>query len=216
MRGYLHAGFRVVANARKMSVEESDDFAIVEGDVAKPGTGERLTAAAVERFGRLDVLINNAGIFVPKPFVDYSQEEFERVVGTNLAGFFYATQPALRQMLKQQSGHVLTLSTSLAEQPIKGVNAGLTNLTKGGLNSVTKALAIEYADAGIRVNAIASGIIDTPMHDAKDHEFLKGLHPIRRLGSVAEIVEAALYLTRAQFVNGEILYVDGGANAGKW
>ncbi|MCX6611774.1 MAG: SDR family NAD(P)-dependent oxidoreductase [Acidobacteria bacterium] len=215
-QGFLREGYRVVANARRMSMEESDDLAIVEGDVAEPETGGRLTQVAVERFGRMDVLINNAGIFVPKPFVDYSQEEFERVVGTNLAGFFYVTQPALRQMLKQQSGHVLTITTTLDEQPVKGVNAGLTNLTKGGLNSVTGSLAIEYAEAGIRVNAIAAGIIDTPMHEAKDHEFLKGLHPIRRLGSVAEIVDAALYLTSAQFVTGEVLYVDGGAHAGKW
>ncbi len=197
-------------------MEESDDLAIVEGDVAEPETGERLAQVAVERFGRLDVLINNAGIFVPKPFVDYTRADYERVMGTNLAGFFYVTQPALRQMLKQQSGSVLTITTTLDEQPVKGVNAGLTNLSKGGLNSVTGSLAIEYADAGIRVNAIAAGIIDTPMHEVKDHEFLKGLHPIHRLGSVAEIVDAALYLTRARFVTGEVLYVDGGAHAGKW
>ena len=214
--GYLREGYRVVANARKMSLEESDDLAIVEGDVAEPETGERLAQVAVERFGRLDVLINNAGIFVPKPFVDYTRADYERVMGTNLAGFFYVTQPALRQMLKQKSGSVLTITTTLDEQPVKGVNAGLTNLTKGGLNSVTGSLAIEYAEAGIRVNAIAAGIIDTPMHEVKDHEFLKGLHPIHRLGSVAEIVEAALYLTRASFVTGEVLYVDGGAHAGKW
>ncbi len=215
-QGYLREGYRVVANARKMSLEESDDLAIVEGDVAEPETGERLAQVAVERFGRLDVLINNAGIFVPKPFVDYTRADYERVMGTNLAGFFYVTQPALRQMLKQKSGSVLTITTTLDEQPVKGVNAGLTNLTKGGLNSVTGSLAIEYAEAGIRVNAIAAGIIDTPMHEVKDHEFLKGLHPIHRLGSVAEIVEAALYLTRASFVTGEVLYVDGGAHAGKW
>ena len=216
VQGYLREGYRVVANARRMSLEESDDLAIVEGDVAEPETGERLAQVAVERFGRLDVLINNAGIFVPKPFVDYTMADYERVMGTNLAGFFYVTQPALRQMLKQKSGSVLTITTTLDEQPVKGVNAGLTNLSKGGLNSVTGALAIEYADAGIRVNAIAAGIIDTPMHEVKDHEFLKGLHPIHRLGSVAEIVEAALYLTRASFVTGEVLYVDGGAHAGKW
>jgi NAD(P)-dependent dehydrogenase (short-subunit alcohol dehydrogenase family) len=216
VQGYLREGYRVVANARKMSLEESDDLAIVAGDVAEPETGERLAQVAVERFGRLDVLINNAGIFVPKPFVDYTMADYERVMGTNLAGFFYVTQPALRQMLKQKSGSVLTITTTLDEQPVKGVNAGLTNLSKGGLNSVTGALAIEYADAGIRVNAIAAGIIDTPMHEVKDHEFLKGLHPIHRLGSVAEIVEAALYLTRASFVTGEVLYVDGGAHAGKW
>jgi NAD(P)-dependent dehydrogenase (short-subunit alcohol dehydrogenase family) len=216
VQGYLREGYRVVANARRMSLEESDDLAIVEGDVAEPETGERLAQVAVERFGRLDVLINNAGIFVPKPFVDYTRADYERVMGTNLAGFFYVTQPALRQMLKQKSGSVLTITTTLDEQPVKGVNAGLTNLSKGGLNSVTGALAIEYADAGIRVNAIAAGIIDTPMHEVKDHEFLKGLHPIHRLGSVAEIVDAALYLTRARFVTGEVLYVDGGAHAGKW
>lgn len=217
---YLREGYRVVANSRSAStagtLTPSDDLVIVDGDVAEPETGERLIASAVERFGRVDVLINNAGIFVPRAFVDYTAEEYRRVMGTNVAGFFFVTQPAVRQMLKQGGGSVLTVSTTLVEQPVAGVNAALTSLSKGGLNAVTKELAIEYAGAGIRFNAIAAGIIDTPMHSVEHHGFLKGLHPIARLGAVDEIVEAALYLTRAGFVSGEVLHVDGGAHAGKW
>jgi NAD(P)-dependent dehydrogenase (short-subunit alcohol dehydrogenase family) len=218
--GFLRAGYRVVANSRNArtagTLSESADLAVVDGDVSLPETGEELTEVALKRFGSVDVVINNAGIFVPRAFTEYSREEFERVVGTNLAGFFYVTQPAVRQMVKQGRGHVLTISTTLVEQPVAGVNAALTSLTKGGLNGVTRELAIEYASAGIRVNAIAAGIIDTPMHAVENHEFLKGLHPIHRLGRVEEIVDAALYLTRAEFVSGELLHVDGGAHAGKW
>lgn len=220
VKGFLAAGYRVAANSRNLSASgalaASEDLVLVDGDVAEPETARRLMETAVERFGGVDVLINNAGIFVPKPFEEYTREEFERVMGTNVAGFFFLTQEALRVMLPKGGGHVLTLSTTLAEQPVAGVNAGLTSLSKGGLNAATKGLAIEYAKRGVRFNAIAAGIIDTPMHKPEHHEFLKNLHPIERLGSVEEILEAALYLTRAQFVTGEVLYVDGGAHAGKW
>jgi NAD(P)-dependent dehydrogenase (short-subunit alcohol dehydrogenase family) len=217
--GFLAAGFRVVANSRHATsagtLTPADDL-LLDGDVAEPSTARKLIERAEQRFGRIDVLINNAGIFVPKAFSEYTQQDFERAVGTNLAGFFYVSQAAARHMLAQGGGHIINISTTLANQPVSGVNCALTNLTKGGLNSVTRELAIEYASQGIRVNAIAPGIVDTPMHKPEHHEALKGLHPVRRLATVQEIVDAALFLVRADFITGEVLHVDGGAQAGKW
>ena len=219
-QGFLAAGFNVVANARSVTsagtLTPSHDLLLVDGDVGDPATARNLIQSAEQRFGSLDVLINNAGIFVPKPFVDYTPEDFQRVVSTNLAGFFYPSQEAVRHMEGRGGGQIITITTTLAQQPVAGVNAALTSLTKGGLNSITRGLAIEYAAKGIRVNAIAPGIVDTPMHKPEDHEFLKHLHPIARLARVEEIVEAALFLARASFITGEVLYVDGGAHAGKW
>lgn len=219
-RGFLAAGFNVVANSRRITTAgtliPSDDLLLVDGDVGEPSTARTLVERAEERFGGIDVLINNAGIFVPKPFVEYSPEDFRRVVSTNLAGFFYVSQEAARHMLRKGGGQIINITTTLAQQPIAGVTAALTNLTKGGLNSVTKGLAIEYAARGIRVNAIAPGIVDTPMHRPEDHQSLKRLHPIPRLATVQEIVDAALFLVRAPFITGEVLHVDGGAHAGKW
>jgi NAD(P)-dependent dehydrogenase (short-subunit alcohol dehydrogenase family) len=213
-------GYRVVANARQIStaqaLQPSARLRLVDGDVAAPATGPRLVAAALEFGAGLDLLVNNAGIFVPGAFEEYTPEQYQRVVDTNLAGFFYVTQPAVRRMKEQGSGHIVTLSTSLVDQPIKGINAALTSLTKGGLNAVTKQLSLELVEHGVRINAIAAGIIDTPMHKPESHAFLKGLHPMPRLGTVDDIVEAILYLDHAPFISGEILHVDGGANAGKW
>lgn len=219
-KGFRAAGFNVVANSRRVSeagtLRPADDLLLVDGDIGEPGTAQRIIDQAEHRFGRVHVLINNAGIFVPKPFVDYTREEFDRVMATNVSGFFYMSQAAARHMLQHGSGQILNISTSLVEQPIAGVHCALTSLTKGGLNAVTKGLAMEYAKAGIRVNAIAPGIVDTPMHRADAHESLKQLHPIPRLGTVEEIVDAALFLTRAPFITGEVLHVDGGAHAGRW
>jgi len=219
-KGFLAQGFNVVANARRVTsagtLTASDDLLLVDGDVGDPSTARSLISRAEQRFGRVDVLINNAGIFVPKPFVDYTSEDFERVVGTNLAGFFYVSQEAIRHMQRIGGGQIITITTTLAQQPVTGVTAGLTSLTKGGLNSITRGLAIEYAAEGIRVNAIAPGIVDTPMHKPENHEWLKRLHPIPRLGTVEEIVDAALFLVGASFITGEVIYVDGGAHAGKW
>jgi NAD(P)-dependent dehydrogenase (short-subunit alcohol dehydrogenase family) len=219
-KGLLDAGFNVAANSRNVTtagtLTPSERLVLVDGDIGEPSTGERLIEAAVQAFGKVDVLINNAGIFVPKRFEDYSAEEFQRVVSTNMAGFFFVTQAATRRMRQNGGGQVLTITTTLAEQPVAGVNAALTSLTKGGLNAVTKGLAIEYAADGIRFNAIAPGIIDTPMHLAEHHEALKQLHPMQRLGTVQEIVDAALFLVRSPFITGEVLHVDGGAHAGKW
>jgi NAD(P)-dependent dehydrogenase (short-subunit alcohol dehydrogenase family) len=219
-RGFLAAGFNVVANSRNVTttgtLTASDDLVLVDGDVGDASTAQNLINRAEQRFGRIDVLINNAGIFVPKPFIEYTPEDFQRVVSTNLAGFFYVSQAAARHMGQNGGGHIITITTTLAQQPVAGVTAALTSLTKGGLNSVTRGLAIEYAAQGIRVNAIAPGIVDTPMHKLENHEFLKSLHPIPRLATVQEIVEAALFLVRAPFITGEVLHVDGGAQAGKW
>ena len=219
-KGFLDAGFNVVANSRNITtagtLTPSDDLLLIDGDVAEPSTARNLVASAVQRFGRVDVLINNAGIFVPKPFIDYTPDDFQRVLSTNVAGFFYVSQEAIRHMRQHGGGQIINITTTLAQQPVAGVNAALTSLTKGGLNAVTRGLAIEYAKEGIRVNAIAPGIVDTPMHQPENHEFLKHLHPIPRLASVQEIVDAALFLVRASFITGEVLYVDGGAHAGKW
>jgi NAD(P)-dependent dehydrogenase (short-subunit alcohol dehydrogenase family) len=219
-RAFLSEGFNVVANSRNVTsagrLVPSDDLLLVDGDVGEVATARNLITKAEQRFGTIDVLINNAGIFVPKPFVDYTPEDFNRVVSTNLAGFFYLSQEAVRHMLGNGGGQIINITTTLAQQPVSGVTAALTSITKGGLNTVTRGLAIEYAANGIRVNAIAPGIVDTPMHRPQDHKFLKGLHPIQRLATVQEIVDAALFLVRAPFITGEILHVDGGAHAGKW
>jgi NAD(P)-dependent dehydrogenase (short-subunit alcohol dehydrogenase family) len=219
-QGFLAAGFNVAANSRNVTRSQTltpaNNLLLVDGDVGDPSTAKSLISTATRRFGRIDVLINNAGIFVPKPFTEYTPEDFQRVVSTNLAGFFYVTQEAIRQMRQNGGGQILTISTTLAKQPVAGVNAALTNLTKGGLDSVTRELAIEYATQRIRVNAIAPGIVDTPMHKPENHDSLKHLHPIARLATVQEIVDAALFLVRATFITGEVLYVDGGAQAGKW
>ena len=219
-KGFLAAGFHVVANSRNVAaagtLTPSDDLLLIDGDVGEPSTARNLIEGAERRFGKVDVLINNAGIFVPKPFIEYTPEDFQRVVKTNLAGFFYVSQEAVRHMQRRGGGQIITITTTLAQQPVAGVTAALTSLTKGGLNSVTRGLAIEYAAAGIRVNAIAPGIVDTPMHRAEDHEALKRLHPIPRLATVQEIVDAALFLVRAPFITGEVLHVDGGSHAGKW
>ena len=216
----LKHGYRVVANSRQVTragtLIASTDLALVDGDIAHPETARNLVETAMRRFGSVDLLVNNAGIFIPKSFTDYTTEDFDRLVSTNLAGFLYVTQQAVRQMRTQGAGHIVNISTSLADQPIAGVSAAIPVLTKGGLNAVTAALAIEFAGEGIRFNAIGAGIIDTPMHKPETHEFLKSLHPIHRIGNVSEIVDAVLYLTEATFVTGEVLHVDGGAHAGKW
>jgi NAD(P)-dependent dehydrogenase (short-subunit alcohol dehydrogenase family) len=219
-RGFLDAGFNVIAPSRRITsagtLSAADRLLLIDGDVGDPSTAARLIAAAEQRFGTIEVLIANAGIFVPMGFEDYTAEDFGRVLLTNLTGFFYMSQAAVRHMRRNEGGHVLTITTTLAQQPVAGVNAALTSLTKGGLNAATRGLAIEYAAQGIRFNAIAPGVIDTPMHSPENHEALKRLHSIQRLGTVQEIVDAALFLVRAPFITGEVLYVDGGAHAGKW
>src|SRR5262245_44234570 len=216
VRGFLDRGYRVVANSRSIKANASADVLAAPGDIADPAIADRVIGSAVEQFGRVDTLVNNAGIFIAKPFVEYTEADFTRKLSVNLAGFFYVSQRSIRQMLTQGGGHIVNLTTTLVGQPVKGVPSALASLTKGGLDAVTRSLAIEYADKGIRVNAVAPGIIKTPMHAPETHGFLAGLHPLGRMGEVSEVVETVQYLDSAPFVTGETLHVDGGAHAGRW
>jgi NAD(P)-dependent dehydrogenase (short-subunit alcohol dehydrogenase family) len=218
VKGFLERGYRVVANSRTIQPDAAgfSDLLAVAGDVSDLQTAERIVAAAIDHFGRIDTLVNNAGIFISKPFVDYAEADFAAMLSVNLAGFFHLSQRVARRMLERRSGHIVNLTAALAEQPVKAVPAALAALTKGGLNAVTRSLAIEFADRGVRVNAVAPGVIKTPMHAVETHEFLAGLHPMGRMGEIQEVVDAVLYLESAAFVTGEILHVDGGAHAGRW
>jgi NAD(P)-dependent dehydrogenase (short-subunit alcohol dehydrogenase family) len=211
---YRKLGYAVVANSR--TIAESDDPMIVTvpGDIAQPGVGQRIVDAALERFGRVDTVVNNAGIFISKPFTDYTDDDYDAVTGVNLRGFFEVSRAAVAAMLAGEGGHVVNISTSLVDQASKQVPSALASLTKGGLNSVTKSLAIEYAGRGIRSNAVALGVIRTPMHDPASYETLAQLHPVGRLGEIDDVVDAVIYLENAPFVTGEILHVDGGQSAG--
>ena len=218
VNGFLGRGYSVVANSRTIKPDPTEfpDVLTVAGDVTDPQTAERIVGAAIDRFGRIDTLVNNAGIFVSKPFVDYTVADYTAVLSVNLEGFFHLTQRVARGMLERRSGHIVNITAALAEHPLKAVPAALAALTKGGLNAVTRSLAIEFADRGVRVNAVAPSVIKTPMHTAETHEFLAGLHPLGRIGEIQEVVDAVLYLDSAAFVTGEILHVDGGAHAGHW
>ena len=217
---FLKRGYSVVANSRSITKANpfpaSANLALVDGDIGDPKTAAKIADTAVSRFGRIDVLINNAGIFIPKPFTEYTTEDFNALVSTTLGGFLYVSQLAVKQMLKQKSGSIVNVSTTLVDQPIAGLNAAVQIMVKGGLQAVTRALAIEYAKDSIRVNTVALGVIKTPMHKPDTHEFVKGLNPFGRLGEIKEVVDAILFLTDATFITGEILDVDGGAHAGKW
>ncbi len=214
VKEYRAQNYRVVATSRSIQPGNDPDILAIAGDIGDAATSERVVREALSRFGRIDTLVNNAGIFIAKPFTEYTAEDFALKVSTNLAGFFHITQAVAAQMLKQGSGHIVSITTSLTDQAIAGVPTVLANLTKGGINSATKALAIEYADKGVRVNAVSPGIIKTPLHAVATHEFLAKLHPVKRLGEIRDIVEAVLYLESAGFVTGEILHVDGGQSAG--
>jgi NAD(P)-dependent dehydrogenase (short-subunit alcohol dehydrogenase family) len=214
VKAFRNRDYRVVATSRSIRQSSDPDIVAVPGDVADPATADAVVREAVSRFGRIDTLVNNAGIFISKPFTDYTAEDFNRKIATNLAGFFHITQAVADEMLKQGSGHIVSITTSLTDQPTSAVPSVLANLTKGGINSATKALAIEYAKKGIRVNAVSPGIIKTPMHPAETHEFLSALHPMNHMGETKDIVDAVLFLESAGFVTGEILHIDGGQSAG--
>ncbi|WP_336814257.1 SDR family NAD(P)-dependent oxidoreductase [Bosea sp. MMO-172] len=214
VKGFRDRDYRVVATSRSISQGSDPDILAVPGDIADPSTAEAVVGEALARYGRVDTLVNNAGIFIAKPFADYTTADFEAKIATNLAGFFHMTQQATVAMLKQGSGHIVSITTSLSDHAIAGVPTVLANLTKGGINSATKALAIEYAQSGLRVNAVSPGVIKTPMHAPQTHEFLAGLHPVKRMGEIRDIVDAVLFLESAGFVTGEILHVDGGQSAG--
>jgi NAD(P)-dependent dehydrogenase (short-subunit alcohol dehydrogenase family) len=215
VQAYRKQGWAVVANSR--SIQPSDDAAVVSvaGDIADPTVGRQVIDTAVREFGRVDTLVNNAGIFIAKPFTDYSTEDYLAVIGVNLTGFVTTTQLAIAQMLRRgEGGHVVQVTTSLVDHANSNVPSVLASLTKGGLQSATKSLAIEFAKQGVRVNAVAPGIIQTPMHAPESYDGLAGLHPVGRMGSISDIVDGVLYLESAPFVTGEILHIDGGQSAG--
>ena len=213
-------GYRVVANSRNITsagtLRTTDDLKLVDGDIGTQKSAERVVGTALQEFGSVDLLVNNAGVFIPKPITDYTSDDLRRITETNLSGFFYVSQLAVAQMRLQKSGHVVNITASVADQPIAGLTASLANLTKGGLQSVVRALAIEFAGEGIRFNAIAPGVVNTPMHSIEMHDFLKQLSPMRRLGEVGEVADLVLFLESAHFINGEVVHLDGGAHAGKW
>ncbi|MGQ5650040.1 SDR family NAD(P)-dependent oxidoreductase [Streptomyces sp. EKR5.2] len=211
---YRKLGHAVVATSRTIAPSQDPGVVTVQGDIADPATAERVIAAGLERFGRIDTLVNNAGIFVAKPFTEYTREDYDAITGINLSGFFRITQLAVEAMVRQGAGHVVQITTSLVDQADSSLPSVLASLTKGGLQSATKSLAIEYATRGVRSNAVALGVIKTPMHPQEYHETLAAMHPVGRMGEVADVVDAVLYLENAPFVTGEILHVDGGQNAG--
>jgi NAD(P)-dependent dehydrogenase (short-subunit alcohol dehydrogenase family) len=214
VRAFRKLDYRIVATARSIKPSEDPNIVTVAGDIADPATARRVIAEGVARFGRIDTLINNAGVFIAKPFTGYTSEDYAAVTGVNLNGFFYITQLAIAEMEKNNSGHVVSITTSLVDHAIDGVPSVLASLTKGGLNAATKSLAIEYAKRGIRANAVAPGIIKSPMHAPETHAALGALHPMGHMGEMSDIVNAILYLDAAPFVTGEILHVDGGQSAG--
>lgn len=211
---YRNRDYAVVATSR--NIQDSDDPGVVtvQGDIADPGTAEHVIEAGLEQFGRIDTLVNNAGIFFVKPFTDYTQEEYDAITGVNLEGFFRTTQLAVEQMLPEGGGHVVQVSTSLVNHASSALNSVLASMTKGGLEAATKSLAIEYATSGIRSNAVSLGDIKTPLNPEEVWPMLAELHPMKRMGEVDEVVEAVMYLEGADFVTGEIMHVDGGQSAG--
>ncbi len=214
VEAFRAAGYAVVGTALKMPPSDEADYATVAGDIVEPATSEQVVGEALDRFGRIDTLINNAGIYIGKPFTDYTVDDYDAIVDVNLAGFFHITQRAIRQMVDQGAGHVVNISTSLVDHADSSRPCALTALTKGGLASVAGSLAIEYASRGVRVNAVSLGVIKTPIHDEASYAGMAALHPLGRLGEVSDVVDGILYLERATFVTGEILHIDGGQSAG--
>jgi NAD(P)-dependent dehydrogenase (short-subunit alcohol dehydrogenase family) len=214
VKAFRDRSYRVVATSRSIRPSGDPDIITVAGDIGERGTAERVIAAGLERFGRIDTLVNNAGIFIAKPFTEYTAHDYAAMISTNLSGFFNLTQLAIAEMVRQGRGHVVQVTTSLVDHANSNVPSVLASLTKGGLNAATKSLAIEYARRGIRVNAVSPGIIKSPMHPVSTHAALDAMHPIGHMGEMADIVEAVLYLENAGFVTGEVLHVDGGQSAG--
>jgi len=210
---YRAQGFSVVANSLKMPSSNDPAVLTVDGDISQPETAERITAAALDRFGRIDTLVNNAGVYLSKPFTDYTAADYALITSVNLAGFFWLTQRAITEMLKQHAGHVVNISASIAEAANSASPAALTALTKGGLAAATRSLAVEYASRGIRVNAVSPGIIRT--HPAESYDGLGAqLPPLGRVGQVSDVVDAILFLESSPYITGEVLHIDGGQSAG--
>src|SRR3984893_6522899 len=214
LQAFRDRNYRVVATSRSIKPVADSDVVTVQGDIGAADTAERVFKTALETFGRVDTLVNNAGMFMAKPFTIYSQDDYAIYMSTNVTGFFHMTQRALEFMSKQGRGHVVTITTSLVDQPMSSVPAVLASLTKGALRAATRGLAIEYAKTGVRINAVSPGIIKTPMHPPEAHQALAALHPMGRMGEISDVVDAVLYLDGAGFVTGELLHVDGGQAAG--
>jgi NAD(P)-dependent dehydrogenase (short-subunit alcohol dehydrogenase family) len=221
VKGFVERGFNVVANSRKMTqsseVAASDRVALVDGDIGEPATAREIVETALSRFKSIDTVVNNAGIFFTKPFTDYTPEDVKLLVSTNVQGFLYVTQLSIKQMLAQKTGgSIVTITAALARNPIRGVTASVPMITKGGLETITQHLAMEYAKDGIRVNAVAPGVVYTPLHRDTPKEVMESLSPMGRPSTVKDITDAVIYLTDAATVTGHILSVDGGAHVGRW
>jgi NAD(P)-dependent dehydrogenase (short-subunit alcohol dehydrogenase family) len=212
--GFRRSGYAVVGTSRSIRSSNEPDLLSVQGDVSQAETAERVVEQALGRYGRIDTLVNNAGVFIGKPFTEYTADGYATVTSVNLAGLFHITQRAIRQMVTQGGGHVVSITTSLVDHASSTSPSALTSLTKGGLAAVTRALATEYASRGVRVSAVAAGVVQTPVHDAASYEGMAGLHPIGRIGQITDIVDGILYLEQATFVTGETLHIDGGQAAG--
>jgi len=217
VEAFLKEGYNVIATSLNagQSLAASPGLVLVDGDIGKQETAAKVAEAATRHFGTIDVLVNNAGIYLTKPFLDFTTQDFNALVSTNLLGFLYITQLTVKQMLKQKSGNVVSITAALADQPVAGVNASVSMITKGGLNTVTRSLAIEYAKEGIRFNAVAPGTVDTPLHKDVPKETLTATQPMKTITTVKDIIDAVLYLSRASQVTGEIIHVDGGSHAGR-
>jgi NAD(P)-dependent dehydrogenase (short-subunit alcohol dehydrogenase family) len=218
---FLDRGYNVVANSRNISqkneLKGSDNLALVDGDISLDATAEKIVATAVKRFGSIDALVNNAGIFISKPFTDYTPEDFRALSSTNLDGFIYITQRVVKHLLSQErGGSVVSVTASIADHPLAALPASVAMITKGGINAITRSLAMEYAKQGIRVNAVAPGVVATPLLESVPKDFLRSLSPIGQIGTSKDIADAVVYLTEASQVTGEILHVNGGSHLGKW
>jgi NAD(P)-dependent dehydrogenase (short-subunit alcohol dehydrogenase family) len=213
-RAYRELGYSVIATSRSIGASDDPAVVTVHGDIADPDTAQRIVDEAVKRFGRIDTLINNAGIYIGKPFTEYTIQDFNAVIAVNLAGFFHLTTRVIKHMLELGHGHVVNVSTTLVEHANAKVPSTLASLTKGGLAAVTRSLAIEYASRGLRINAVSLGVIKTPIHDERSYASIGALHPVGRVGEIEDVVGGVLYLESAPFVTGEILHIDGGQSAG--
>ena len=211
---FREAGYVVVATSRSIAAADAPDYLAVPGDITDAETAQRVVERALDRFGRIDSLINNAGIFIGKPFTEYGSDDYSAIAAVNLTGFFHITQRVIAQMAKQGSGHIVNVTTSLVDHADSRTPAALASLTKGGLDAVTRSLATEYASRGVRVNAVALGVIKTPMHDPESYAGMASIAPLGRLGEISDVTDGILYLERATFVTGETLHIDGVHTAG--
>jgi NAD(P)-dependent dehydrogenase (short-subunit alcohol dehydrogenase family) len=221
VKAFLDRGYNVVANSRNITksgaFEASNELALVDGNIAEAATAAKIAEVAESKFGSIDALVNNAGIYFSKQFTDYTIEDLRSLISVNIEGFLYITQLAIKQMLAQKTGgSIVNITSTLVDHPIAGANSSVPMITKGGLEAVTRSLAMEYVTQGIRVNAVAPGTVDTPMHTDHPKDFLKTLQPMGKLSDVKDIVDAIVYLTEAGQVTGEVLHADGGAHVGKW